>query len=59
MTKYLSFNNEKKGLGRRRGLQKGVHPNVEFEIVAGKFIAEGVVQGRRDDSGTSNTEPER
>ncbi len=61
MTKYLSSSNGKKGSERRRrGLQKGVHPNVESEkIVAGKFIVEGVVQGGGGGSGLSTAEPER
>ncbi len=60
MTKYVSSSNGKKGPGRRRGLQKGVHPNVESEkIRAGKFIVKGVVQGESGDSGLSTSEPER
>ncbi len=57
MTKYLSSSNGKNGSGRRRGLQKGVHPNVKSEILAGKFIVKGAVQD--DGSGLSTAEPER
>ncbi len=57
MTKYVSPSNEKNGSGRRRGLQKGVHPNVKSEVVAEKLIIKGVAQD--DGSAQSTAEHER